>query len=259
MNALFSSLLFLFLFFFSSSSYGEQCCFCIYQDLDPSTQKSEASVWAFKSECSNSKIKNGAWDWLVNGQKCTKVQTLPLSEVAKVKEAKSCESLTVAYVGHAKALHVDELLKTCKKNTPENCTGALCVKSTACGVPEDTQQLVEGNQELIKGVLKNFSKLTVEANQTTCTPSVNTFRTVIATRDQNKKFSSHIKHTSCFVPRSWCKVYAERFFYHGKIRQYRDYWMCLAPDQKLVQQTCCNADEEKTGYWSVPGKSCTGN
>ena len=232
---------------------ADSCCFCIYQDKDPWTHLPEPLAPSFKSECEKAHGNDGNYEWLKKEHHCQKVEVFALSDIAKIKK-ESCGQMVVAYAGHAKAMHLDELLATCDQYAPDNCKGGLCVKSSACGVPEDYRGLSMKDSGLVNRLLNQFSLLNIESNQTECTSSYNTVVEQTA-KKQNGKVVITNDYISCFPAGGGCSAEEEHYLYHGKVRHYRNYWSCNDGELGLKTQYCCGTDA-RGRKWNPPGEAC---
>jgi hypothetical protein len=193
-------------------------------------------------------------------QGCTDVDLVPLSKLDQIDNLDHCDSVKIAYNGHARELHLTDFLNKTKGLVSNDYNGSLVAKSDACGLSSDMTSL-EHNKALMKTLLKKFSGVTVEANQTECTSEHATpFKTHFSLNDDGT-YDSVRSYQPCATAGNACAAVDDVFTWKGQVRHYRNYWQCRDKSNKVVKQYCCGtiSTEESTVYgkWNPPGiKAC---
>lgn len=236
-----------------------RCCECVYQDSGEPIK----TLHRFFEGCWVESLSPRDW---MGMQGCTKVDIIPLSQFSKISHLK-CSSLTIAYNGHAKAMHLDDFMANCSKYSPANCVGGLCAFSDACGIPEDLAKL-ERDKNQIAALLKKFGKLQIYANQTTSAMSETYWNGTAMALDFSCRTPQNVlpesvdnittqkRYKRCFAENKVCSPNEEYYVWKGKKRHYRNYWQCLDSKGYLATQTCCGSTKKSDGKWSAAGQKC---
>ncbi len=224
---------------------SDGCCVCIYMDKGD-------QVPDFQERCKDNKRSARGW---LEAQGCKEVKILPLSKINSISQMNQCGSVKIAYVGHAKGLHLNDFLQVCSKFSPQECTATLCAKSEACGIPEDIIG-IEKDSTLIHGLLNQFQSFTVIANQTVGQPDFFTPERIDFSRECDGSDTYHETLFACAKAGDSCDADEDYYKWKGVTRHYRNYWRCLNSENAVIQQECCGATDSVSGKWAEPGVKC---
>ncbi len=221
-----------------------QCCVCFYS-------------FTFSDSCTNPSVSPG--DWL-QSQGCGKrVVAKPIEEFSDLAKM-DCDSLVIAYTGHAAEQHLDTFLKNCEDYRPKGCKNGFCALTSACGVPEDYAGLRRDERRLERMLAAFASKsgtVSVTINQTevqpNCTSRKETHRTLLASRAPTG-LAIEESFEPCAKAGSTCGAGDEVLYAGGRKRVYVSYWRCMTQLGPKVQRCCVHSDRTRT--WARPGSSC---